>query len=325
MKHLASIVAALLVLSGTAGATTYNLTNGNFGSQTGTISFASGDVINVPAATNVSFTSTKTINTDVTLNIHGTLMMTPGTKILTLAAGSVANIYPGGTLAGNDADQRLVIGTNNVFFGSYDITATTSVLTATGTSSGFALSGGTPLPIRLISFNASMKSGSMVSLNWSAINDGPASVFTIQQSTDGRNWTDEAEVSTSGSDHETVNYTHQLAAPKGVKTLVYRLRFTDNDGHTAFSPSSSVNAGSSIQEASTVISTNGNTIKLQINGIVADGSTYIYLSTMDGKLAHEQAYTSAEDISIPTFVRGVYNLTVTDNKNYRITQKIVMQ
>jgi hypothetical protein len=322
MKQITTIVVALLVLSGTARATTYTLSNGNFGSQTSAITFTSGDVIEIPSSTNVSFTTTQTISTDVDLNIHGTLMMTPGTKILTLAAGSEANIYPGGTLAGNDANQRLIIGTLNVFTGSDDITATDSVLTATE-SYGF-LSGGSPLPVSLLSFDAAAKSGSMITLNWTAINDGTSSVFTVEQSTDGYSWMDVASVNATGARHETIAYALELQAPTGAKALVYRLRYVGSEGRIAYSASRSLSVGSSKQDVTAAINTSGTDIRLSLNGLVADGSTHIYVTTTDGRVVYNQAYTSATTISIPTYVPGLYIVTVTDHASFRIAQKVAL-
>jgi hypothetical protein len=324
MKHFASVVTSVMVLASSASATTYTLSNGNFGSQLGSTTFANGDVINIPPSTNVSFTATRTINVSVELNIAGTLNMTPGTKILTLAAGSEANIYPGGTLAGNDADQRLIIGTNNVFLGSGDITAGSDTLTATAYSFGFMTGGGTPLPIRLLSFDASVRSGYMVNINWSAIHDGPASLFNIEQSIDGSSWKNIAVVNARGGDQETVYYSHELQAPRDVKTLLYRLRMQDNDGLITYSSSRSVNAKASAQEATATISTVGNELRLHISGVTADGKSHITVTNMEGKLVYRQAYTSTEAISIPTYTPGLYIVTVTDNASYRIAQMIFM-
>jgi hypothetical protein len=326
MKKFATLVIATLALSLSAAATKYTLTNGNFGSQTASISFSNGDVIEVPAGKNVSFTSTQTISQDITLDIYGTLKMTPGNKILTLGSGTLVNIYNGGTLSGSDADQRLVIGTNNVFNGAGEVNSTGATLTATSTSMGFASA--TPLPISFMSFDVTTNaSGTKLSLVWTAVNDkDEASMFTIEQSIDGRNWISVANIAATAAAHRAASYSYELEVPKATKTAIYRIRYEGADAQAEYSAARSVAVNNKSAEATAVVSTAGNSIRVSINGL-ADAHATVYVTTLDGRIIYNQDYTSAtgETLSILTNSPGMYVVTATDNLSFRTSQKVVLQ
>lgn len=318
MKKLASLVIAGLVLSATATATTYTLSNGNFGSQTAAISFVDGDIIDIPAAAKVSFTGTQTINKAITLDIHGELKMTPGNKILTLGNGSLVNVYNGGELSGASAAQQLVIGTNNVFNGASTVSSTGSTMTATASSIGFS-SMATPLAIKLISFDAKAVNNTIV-LNWSAVNDrDEAASFSVEQSTDGKNWEVVATEAARGAAHQTVSYTKELAAPQGTKTAIYRIAFEGDNGKRTYSATRTLTIATRTEVSATITAAAGQ-INISLQG--QNENTQVFVSTMDGKLIAAQRYSEALSISTPN--SGMYLITITDNSSFKNAQKVVM-
>lgn len=325
MKQLYTLALALLVPGISAQATTHTLSNGNFSNQTSAMTIADGDIIKIPAGANVSFTATNTINHDVTLEIRGNFIMTSGTKTLTLDAGSVVKVYPDGSLSGASAAQRIIIGTNNIFTGDGSVGNSTDTFTATGSSMGFITSS-TPLPLKFLSFDASLSS-SQVSLNWSAVNDGPANAFMVQQSTDGKSWSDVAMVKATGGDHEAVSYTYQLEAPKGAKTAIYRIRYTGKRSEeVVYSSARAVNLGGVDQASPTVVvSATAGDIKVQPLGIEGTANSRVFVTSVDGRVIYDQALVSNASLSIPARIPGMYIVTISDDFSYKITQKVMVQ
>jgi hypothetical protein len=320
MKLLTTVTCSIILLTVQANATKYTLSNGNFGNQTSGMSLANGDVIEIPSGSNVTFTSSQTINQDITLDVKGTFNMTPGNKILTLSCGGVANVYPGGTVSGSDASQKIIICSNNVFAGTSTVTSTTTTLTATSNSVGFMSI--SPLPLKFISFDARLQS-TAVSLQWTAMNDGPATMFAIQQSTVGKSWNDIAKVKATGADHETVSYSYDAPAPRSA-TAIYRLRYLGtNETEVVYSSSRLVNTGKVSNETSAVIGADAGRIQIALNAAERRSATTIMIATIDGRVLYNRQYSpETTSITIPVNEPGILAVTVTDGNSFRITQKV---
>jgi hypothetical protein len=326
MKNIFTLAALLLAFAFNASATKYTLANGNFLGQTSTTTFKDGDTLEIAAGSNVSVSASQTISANIILNVYGTLNITGNNKSLTIGSLATINVFPGGgTITGSNSTQSLYIGNNQVFTGSQNITAATTVLTATGISNGFG--SGTPLPIKFISFDAALDANGMVKLNWMAISEGEVTSFTIEQSTDGQNWNDIATVKAAGSNHEMHSYNYQVAAPAGVKAVIYRVRYEGmTQTELVYSASRSISIGKMTSDVTAAVTAANNQVIVRLSGAAADGNTMVFISSMDGKLIAQQAYITegaALNASVPA--AGMYIITVTDGKSFRIAQKVVMQ
>jgi hypothetical protein len=322
MKLFTTVAFGIMMFGLHANATTYTLSNGNFGNQTSSLSLADGDVIEIPAGSNVTFTTSQTISEDVTLNVKGTFNMTPGNKILTLSCGGVANVYPGGTVSGSDASQKIIICGNYVYYGNTTVTTSTSTLTATSSSSGFMTM--SPLPLKFISFDAAVKP-SGVSLSWTAVNDGPANSFTVQQSPDGKSWNDLSVVMARGTDHETVSYTYDVAAAR-TGTAIYRVRYTGtNETEVVYSASRLVNFGGASRQTTAAIGADAGRIQIGLSAEEGRGATTVIVSAMDGRVIYTGEYAADKSsFSIPVSVTGIVAVTITDGTSFKIARKVAI-
>jgi hypothetical protein len=91
----------------------------------------------------------------------------------------------------------------------------------------------TPLPVKLISFTASV-SGYIVNLDWKTASEVNNDYFQIQRSTNGRDWQDLARVKGAGNSNESITYTTIDQLPyHGIN--YYRLKQVDFDGRYEYS------------------------------------------------------------------------------------------
>jgi len=126
--------------------------------------------------------------------------------------------------------------TNNGAAGADNSGGTTTGTSGAGTNgSGIIGSSSGPLPIELISFNASLEpSGNRVRLNWTTASEKNNDYYTIERSNNGIDYKVLAQVEGSGSTNTFKKYEAFDNAPlSGIN--YYRLKQTDFDGSYAYS------------------------------------------------------------------------------------------
>ncbi|MDB9883021.1 T9SS type A sorting domain-containing protein [Bacteroidia bacterium] len=120
---------------------------------------------------------------------------------------------------------------------NFTATSTSHTLTFEGTTSGtcgliiddVAISF-VALPVNLISFDATVSTGNIVSLKWETASELNNDFFTLEHSPDGQIWNEIAAVQGSGTTHEVVSYSYEHLPT--ATTNSYRLSQTDYDGTT---------------------------------------------------------------------------------------------
>ena len=105
------------------------------------------------------------------------------------------------------------------------------------------------LPIELVDFSALLKDSRTVDLAWQTASEKNNDYFTIERSTDGKNWTIIQEVKGAGNSNSVLNYeTEDVLMEKGI--YYYRLKQTDFDGAFTYSDIRAVAVNNPINETS---------------------------------------------------------------------------
>jgi len=86
------------------------------------------------------------------------------------------------------------------------------------------------LPVEILSFTAECKSNGNIDFNWSTASETNNDFFTIQNSSDGVNWTDIAKIKGSGSTSSKTEYNHIDRDAYSEEINYFRLKQTDYDG-----------------------------------------------------------------------------------------------
>jgi hypothetical protein len=320
-----------------ANATTYYLsgTPSNSSALQGYANYQNGDTLTILPNTTLTLqggNNTFVISQDVVLNIYGTIDFNQGSVELKLTgSGSIINIYPGAEVTSTANSNKILLCTNTtpVYQGSNRFGGPTSgvyVSTCANPTPTLLLPPPVnPLPLKIISFEATAKS-SIVSLKWTAVNDGPANAFTIEQSTNGKSWNSIGQVKATGGDHETVSYSYDAIAPK-TATAIYRIRYTGtNEAEVVYSSAKLVNLGGISNQTSAIVGVESGRIQIGLNIVDGRNATSVVISTVDGKVIFNQQYaTEVSNINIPVSASGVLFVTVTDGASFKIVRKVAIQ
>ncbi len=106
--------------------------------------------------------------------------------------------------------------------------------TAVNTFSPWTLAGNnTVLPVRLTTFTATPQAKS-VQLDWATATEANSHYFTIERTTDTRNFTEVARIDGNGTSAQKHSYTSTDASPVSGRSY-YRLKQTDYDGNFTYS------------------------------------------------------------------------------------------
>lgn len=179
------------------------------------------DTIIIDAAHKVDISSLvnlKHCNNKISILIEGILYFSNKGAKLHLPENAFINISQTGLLDGSSYKGS----ENHIKFGNAKVWESKDG-PQTGVSFGTA-----PLPIKLITFNATAKGNSVV-LNWQTATEINNDYFTIERSIDAKNWEEILYIAGAGNSNKTETYTSTDLNPLN-GTVYYRLKQTDFDG-----------------------------------------------------------------------------------------------
>lgn len=184
-----------------------------------------------------------------------------------------------------------------------------------------------PLPIELISFNASTK-GNKVNISWSTASEKNNDFFTIQKTADGINFETVSIIKSLGEKSQTANYKVVDSNPYSGSSY-YRLAQTDFSGETKYSQMVYVNFDEK-EFIGIKVFPNPSEGIVTVNFIGLNNSQlFIEVTDMAGKLFYSKT-VNATNNSVYTInpekklTPGTYNVIVKDNNKF-FTQKIVVK
>lgn len=171
----------------------------------------------------------------------------------------------------------------------------------------------TPLPVKLISFDA-YKKGSVAQLEWATASEQNNKGFEIERSTDGRTWTKIGFVkslSESGNSNVKLDYSLIDNNPANGQNF-YRLKQMDMDGKFEYSLVKTVTF-----EKANAISLYPNPAKDNVNIAGLQGGESIIIYDVSGRLMY-QAKSENSNVNIPlnALSAGTYHISIigTDGK-----------
>ena len=156
--------------------------------------------------------------------------------------GSSGTLYVYDVTRSNPAnifDNQTVAPRTNVV---YQVFAAPDTLTYTGCSNSFITQNNKTLPIKLGYFGARAEKNEKAVLNWITEIELNNEYFTLERSEDGKNFKAIAIVmgAVTTSIRQSYEYKDNLAGVDKTKTIYYRIKQTDLDGASSYSPVRSV-------------------------------------------------------------------------------------
>jgi hypothetical protein len=179
--------------------------------------------------------------------------------------------------------------------------------------------GGTPLPIKLISFNALYSEAlNDVQINWATASEIDNKLFTVERSANGEDFSVLTEVAGAGNSSSTKYYYATDPSPTpGI--IYYRLKQTDYDGNYVYSDIKSVNIP-------VVFSVYPNPANHTLNVIPpqANGKTIITLYNVLGVpvLSTSSTNQASIEILVDNLPKGIYLLKAQTDNGSAMVKKV---
>ena len=185
------------------------------------------------------------------------------------------------------------------------------------------------LPVKLISFDAALKNN-QVQLNWTTAEEINSSVFEIEKSTNGKDYSRIATVSASGNTATKISYNYHdnnISSVTG-NIITYRLKIVDNNGKFSYSNVRLVRVDNN-NEQSASITTFPNPVSNELRITIAknwQGKKVTYeVCNMNGQIAiknETSGSSQTETFNLNKLVPGIYIVRATCNGEMA-QQKIV--
>jgi len=182
---------------------------------------------------------------------------------------------------------------------------------SSGGSGSGSVSNGNPLPVHLLTFNATYEtSGNSVEVKWSTASEQNNRYFTIERTVDGINWETVEELAGAGNSDNTINYESFDKQPlKGIS--YYRLKQTDFDGRSSYSAASVINIEVAETEQINIVPNPARCFSsVIINAHIADNAS-VSIYDYSGNLVKQFVYNLVKGsntimVDVSQFRNGVY-------------------
>ncbi len=158
-----------------------------------------------------------------------------------------------------------------------------------------------PLPIELLSFDAIQKEN-FVELIWQTASETNNDFFTIEKSTNTKDWTILDTIDGAGNSNSVINYrTNDMEPFTGIS--YYRLRQTDFDGSYSYSVNRVVNFITDLS-INPILYPNPTTNNVIITGIESPFNLKIFSAS--GKLIFNETKNTGQSIALGNYAKGLY-------------------
>lgn len=221
-----------------------------------------------------------------------------------------------GTFGGSAPANRLNFcdaSTTPALSGSFDVQSGT-------VGSGVVICSASPLPVELLRFAATASAGHVV-LNWATASEKNSAFFAIERSADGREFVRIADVKAQGNTTAATEY--RAIDEKPLPSLsYYRLRQTDTDGTTAYSPMVAVTSAG-ITSLSLAPNPVADVVLVDLTGLATQAAT-VEVRNLSGQLllTAPAATGTTQPLNVHELPAGVYLLQV-HNAGRSLTQRLL--
>lgn len=277
---------------------------------------ADDDTIIIRAGDSVALTADISLN-KVRLKVFGKFNLVSNAK-LRLDNQSVVIIESGGKLMGNGANDQLRIDNTTIFKGNDpDVSGYAYADNSTG---GFIT--GT-LPVVYETFYVTQQ-GANNHLSWSTSKELNNTSYTVEKSTDSRNWKQIATVASAGTSSLINKYGYSDKSSNDA-VVYYRIRQADMSGTAVYSAIRSLR-NNEIGSVTNIFASSNKTVIIDFNSDVKDNVS-IQLINMGGQVIVRKEFSQASYrlvLNTTGAGSGVYVVRVSDGKGWSEVKTIML-
>lgn len=193
----------------------------------------------------------------------------------------------------------------------------------------YVLGENNPLPVELLSFNANCQDNGSVLISWTTATEISNDYFTIQRSTDGKQWANIGTVTGAGNSNQVLNYEFTDNEPLQ-ELSYYRLMQTDYNG--AFEVFDMAAVQCTMFEKAPVISpvpaSDFVTIDFEMQQVITD-PVKVNIYTSGGQLVYTRDFYGSNgnnyQIDVTGLNNGIYFMHVIIADKYLFTKKFIVE
>lgn len=274
-----------------------------------------GDTIVITKGTTVSVSGISNINGFSYVEVLGTLNFDGHAAILSLGTNSTVSIYNGGIVSGNQSSQKLKIDGTVVYTGGVPATGPQTLSVNT-----IALAPSTTLPVKFISFSLTRKTSEIL-VQWATAQEMNAATYAVEKSFDATNWSVIGNVTAAGTTTQVTNYTYSDKSPSA-KTVYYRIKQVDLDGHYTYTPVKILTAEAT-GIADIKVSGIQDKVVLQFPQEVK-GATQVRFVSMSGQVMEQQVLNGAVgQVILNSKIKGSF-VVVINNGTLQVAKQVLL-
>ncbi|TXB63857.1 T9SS type A sorting domain-containing protein, partial [Vicingus serpentipes] len=171
-----------------------------------------------------------------------------------------------------------------------------------------------PLPIELLSFDATIKKSGEVTLNWISASEINNDYYTVERSADASSWIELERIKGAGNSSSQINYEVSDSNPlSGIS--YYRLKQTDYNGDYSYSDVQVVTLNSEVKIA---VYPNPVRENLFISNLCEECIVNIYSST--GQLVFSG---NTNSINASNWKKGIYEVIIINVEGVKYSSRII--
>ena len=281
-----------------------------------------GDTVTIPAGITVQINSNvNTPGNGLYIIVYGTLKFNGGGSKLSISSLSWVVVEAGGVITSTGSPSTILsIGGNTDFTGS-DAPIIGPQYANNSTGNGFKPI--VPLPVKFTSFNVSYNNHSIV-IQWSTAEELNAKDFTIEKSTDGKNWNNIAVVKAKGNTNYTSDYSY-TDNDINAQVVYYRIKETDITGELMYTSIKSIKADQSNQLNIGISSIGNGKVLIQFSSEVK-GTLLVQYISLSGQVVTKQEISNpiSQQILINNSLHGNYFISITNDQGIHIAKQVIL-
>ncbi len=187
-----------------------------------------------------------------------------------------------------------------------------------GTSSNWVTS--SVVPVTLISFTGTNKKSSNL-LTWATGSEQNSSLFEIQRSENGNDFSTLSTIAAAGNSDKLLNYQYEDHQLISATQYFYRLKMVDKDGSAKYSPIISVKRSATTSNASVF----PNPARDQITISISDNSlmhTRASITDVNGRVLQNITLNQSNTpVNISQYIKGMYVVKFKDGSSVKIVKE----
>jgi hypothetical protein len=286
-----------------------------------------GDTVVIPAGITISVkTSIYNSTPNLIIRVFGTLTFSSGGK-LDLGTNSQLIVYTGGfiTTAGTPSEV-IKIGDETKYKGNTDGTIVGpaySDINSGLSPAGFSLS---ILPVKFQSFTAKTNNQKQAFFNWTVSDESQISSYTLEKSTDNRNWKAIRKQHAAISQRQ-VNTYYETDSFLTLGISYYRIKAESNNGELFYSNTEKLEDHSA--KGFTIYPNPvSSRLRLQVDPTQFHGAVTVTLynstAARSEQFHFEETSSGNLEMNISHLAKGTYRVVLTDEKGTRQDQTVII-